>query len=129
MKNEDHHHQELLKGVTVQYQEILDTSQQAIYIWLHDESMVCNSKFASLLGYSSASELSQVKGAFLEMFVADPSQATLAKAYNDAMVKKISSTFALTWKKKNGDTVGSIVNLVPIVYGDHLFALHFIDKA
>ena len=129
MKNEDHHHQELLRGVTVQYKEILDSSQQAIYIWLHDGSMVCNSKFASLLGYSSASELSQVKGAFLEVFVTDPSQATLAKAYNDAMVKKISSSFALTWKKKNGDTVRSMVNLVPIVYGDHLFALHFIDKA
>ena len=129
MKNEDHHHQELLSGVTVQYKEILDSSQQAIYIWLHDGSMVCNSKFASLLGYSSASELSQVKGEFLEMFVADPSQATLAKAYNDAMVKKISSTFALTWKKKNGEPVRSMVNLVPIVYGDHLFALHFIDKA
>lgn len=129
MKTEDQHHQELLKGVTVQYKEILDSSQQAVYIWLHDECMVCNSKFASLLGYSSASEFSQVKGDFLDMFVAEPSQATLAKAYNDAMTKKISSTFSLTWKKKNGNTVRSSVNLVPIVFGDHLFALHFIDKS
>lgn len=129
MKTEVQHHQELLEGVTNQYKEVLDSSQQAVYIWLDNESMVCNGKFASLLGYSSAAEFSQVKGAFLEMFVAEPSQATLAKAYNDAMTKKTSSTFSLDWKKKNGDTVRSIVNLVPIAFGDHLFALHFIDKA
>lgn len=127
MKTEDQHHQELIKGVANQYKEILDSSHQAIYIWLDEECMVCNGKFASLLGYSSASELAQVKGGFLEMFVAEPSQATLAKAYNDAMSKKISSTFSLTWKKKNGDSVQSSVNLIPIVYGDHLFALHFIE--
>ena len=127
MKTEDQHHQKLLKGVATQYKEILDSSQQAIYIWLDEECMVCNGKFASLLGYSSASECSQVKGNFLEMFVEGPSQATLAKAYTEAMSKKTSSTFSLTWKKKNGDTVQSTVNLVPILYGDHLFALHFID--
>ena len=127
MKTQDQHHKELVEGVANEYKEILDSSQQAIYIWLDEEYMVCNSNFSSLLGYSSASELSQIKGNFLETFVAEPSQATLAKAYNDAMNKKISSTFSLTWKKKNGDTVNSSVNLVPIVYGNHLFALHFID--
>lgn len=127
MKTEDHHHRELIKGIAVQYQDILESSQQAVYIWLDEESMVCNGKFASLLGYPSASDLSNTKGNFLETFVAGPSQDILANAYNDAMSKKVSSTFPLTWKKKNGDTVKSTVNLVPIVYGDHLFALHFID--
>jgi PAS domain-containing protein len=127
MKTEDHHHQELIKGIENQFKEILDSSQQAIYIWLDEECMVCNAKFANLLGYASSHEFSQIKGAFLETFVAEPSQAILADAYNKAMSKKISSTFPLTWKKKSGGTVHSTVNLVPVAFGDHLFALHFID--
>lgn len=127
MKTEDQHHQELIKGIEEQYKEILDSSQQAIYIWLDEECMVCNAKFATLLGYASANELSQTKGAFLENFVVEPSQAVLANAYNDAMSKKISSTFSLTWKKKSGGTVLTRANLVPVAFGDHLFALHFID--
>ena len=127
MKTEDQHHQELIKGIEDQYKEILDSSQQAIYIWLDEECMVCNSKFADLLGYASATELSQTRGTFLENFVAEPSRAVLADAYNDAMSKKISSTFSLSWKKKSGGTVPSRVTLVPVAFGDHLFALHFID--
>jgi PAS domain-containing protein len=127
MKTEDQHHQELIKGIENQYKEILDSSQQAVYIWLDEERMVCNAKFAGLLGYASANELSHTKGTFLENFVAEPSREVLANAYNDAMSKKISSTFSLTWKKKSGGTVLSRVNLVPVAFGDHLFALHFID--
>jgi PAS domain-containing protein len=127
MKTEDQHHQELIKGIAVQFKEILDSSQQAIYIWLDEECMVCNAKFADLLEYPSAAELSQIKGNFLENFVAEPNQSVLSTAYNNAMNKKVSSTFPLTWKKKSGGTVRSTVNLVPVAFGDHLFALHFID--
>ncbi len=127
MKTEDQYHQELIKNIAEDYAEILNSSLQAVYIWLDEERMVCNSRFAEMLGYDSADELSSQKGPFLEVFVSEPSRETLAKAYNDAMSKKISSTFPLHWKKKNGGTVLSKVNLVPIVYGSHLFALHFID--
>lgn len=127
MKTEDQYHQELIKKIAEDYAEILNSSQQAVYIWLDEECLVCNSRFAELLGYDTASELSSQKGTFLDNFVSEPSQAVLAKAYNDAMSKKISSTFPIHWKKKNGGTVLAKVNLVPIVYGDHLFALHFID--
>ncbi len=127
MKTEDQYHQQLIKEITKEYEEILNSSQQAIYIWLDEECMVCNARFAEMLGYDSAAELSSQKGSFLQAFVAEPSQATLASAYNDAMSKKISSTFPLTWKKKNGEMRSSQVNLVPIIYGNHLFALHFID--
>lgn len=127
MKTEDQYHQELIQNIAQDYAEILNSSQQAVYIWLDEERMVCNNRFAELLGYDSALEVCSQKGTFLDAFVSEPSQEILAKAYQDAMSKKISSTFPLHWKKKNGGTVLARVNLVPIVYGGHLFALHFID--
>jgi PAS domain-containing protein len=127
MKTEDQHHQQLIKGIALEYEEILTSSHQAIYIWLDEERMVCNSKFSTLLGYNSPEELSSQKGSFLDLFVAESDQQILANAYQNAMNNKTSSTFSLKWKKRSGGTVSSNVNLVPIVFGGHLFALHFID--
>jgi hypothetical protein len=106
---------------------ILDTSQQAVYIYLDDVHKVCNAKFASLLGYRSPEEWAKVEDSFPEAFVERSSQETLVKAYNQAMEKLIPSTIKVTWKKKSGGTVATSLVLVPIAYDEHVFALHFVS--
>ena len=88
MKTEDQHHQQLIKGIALEYEEILNSSHQAIYIWLDEERMVCNSKFSTLLGYNSPEELSSQKGSFLDLFVAESDQQILANAYQNAMTQQ-----------------------------------------
>ena len=105
---------------------ILDTSQQAVYIYLDDIHKVCNGKFASLLGYHSPEEWAKVEDSF-EVFVDRGSQETLASAYHQAMEKLIPANVKVTWKKKSGGTVTTSVVLVPIAFDDHLFALHYIS--
>jgi PAS domain-containing protein len=126
MTNEQHHHAELIEGISKQMKSILDSSQQAVYIYLDDIHKVCNEKFASLLGYRSPEEWAKAEDAF-EAFVDRGSQETLASAYHQAMEKLIPANIKVTWKKKSGGTVGTSVVLVPIAYDDHLFALHFIS--
>ena len=126
MTNEQQHHEELIKGITSQMSAILDSSQQAVYIYLDDIHKVCNGKFASLLGYRSPEEWAKVEDAF-EAFVDRGSQETLASAYNQAMEKLIPANIKVTWKKKSGGTVATSVVLIPIAYDDHLFALQFIS--
>jgi PAS domain-containing protein len=120
------HHEELIAGISRQMESILDSSQQAVYIYLDNIHKVCNSKFASLLGYRSPEEWAKVEDAF-EVFVDPGSQETLVTAYNRAMEKMIPATIKVTWKKKAGGTVDTMVVLVPIEYEGHLFALHFIS--
>jgi hypothetical protein len=127
MENNDQHHEVLIKEIAEQYADVLNTSKQAMYIYLDDDNKVCNARFATLLGYPSKDEWARTKGPFAQMFVTEPSQETLVRAYNDAMQDKVSSTVPVNWKKKNGETVSTEVNLVPLAYCDHLFALHFID--
>jgi len=127
MTNEQLHHEELIAGISKQMQSILDSSQQAVYIYLDDIHKVCNGKFASLLGYRSPEEWVKVEDSFPEAFVERSSQETLVKAYNQAMEKLIPSNIKVTWKKKSGGTVATSVVMVPIAYDDHLFALHFIS--
>ena len=126
MAHSEQHHQELIQGISTQMQGILDSSQEAIYIYLDDIHKVCNKKFASLLGYASPREWADVEEPF-EAFVDQSSQETLVKAYRQAMEKFIPSNIKVTWKQKSGGIVATSVVLVPIAYEDHYFALHFIS--
>jgi PAS domain-containing protein len=126
MDHEQLHHQELITGISKQMRSILDSSQQAVYIYLDDIHKVCNGKFATLLGYRSPEEWAKVEDAF-DVFVDQRSMETLASAYHQAMEKLIPASIQVTWKKKSGGTVDTTVVLVPIAYDDHLFALHYIS--
>jgi hypothetical protein len=126
MVNEQQHHEELIAGISKQMKSILDSSQQAVYIYLDDIHKVCNGKYASLLGFRSPEEWAKVEDP-LDATVERSSQETLANAFNQAMEKLIPSNIKITWKKKSGGTVATNVILVPIAYDDHVFALHFVS--
>jgi PAS domain-containing protein len=126
MNHEMEHHEELIKGISRQMSEILDSSQEAVYIYLDDIHKVCNQKCASLLGYSSPREWAKIDK-LMDLTVDPKSQETLATNYNRAMEKKVAANFGVIWKKKSGGTVNTIVTLVPIAFEDHLFALHFVS--
>lgn len=124
--NHHHNHSELLQGFFREQQHIFESSSQAIYAFLDDDNIVCNEKFATLLGYSSPAEWASVEGHFTEAFVDAKSGQTLVSAYQNAMEKLEGATIKVTWKKKSGDTINTIVILVPIAYQGHVFALHFV---
>lgn len=126
MANEQSRHEELIAGISKQMNSILDSSEQAVYIYLDDIHKVCNRKYASLLEYRSPEEWSKVEDP-LEATVERSSQETLVNAYNQAMKKFIPSNIKVTWKKKSGGTVLTSVIMVPIAYDDHIFALHFVS--
>ena len=42
MNNIEQHHEELIAGISKQMRSILDSSEQAIYIYLDDIHKVCN---------------------------------------------------------------------------------------
>ncbi len=127
MKSEERYHEELIEGISKQMKGILDSSEQAIYIYLDDIHKVCNGKFASLLGYPSPEEWAKVVGSFPELFVERSSQETLVTAYQQAMERMIPANIKVTWKKKSGGNISTSVVMVPITYDNHLFALHFIS--
>jgi PAS domain-containing protein len=126
MENEQQHHEELISGISRQMQNILESSQQGIYIYLDDIHKVCNAKFATLMGYRSPEEWAKVEDSFPE-FVDPGSQEVLVNAYRQVMEKLIPANIKVTWKKKTGSTVATSVVMIPIEYNDHIFALHFIS--
>ena len=122
-------HEEVMEEVSEQLKPILEESEQAIYVYLDDDHKICNKKFASLLGYSSAMEWSEIQESLLDTCVEDDgSRETLVSAYQNAVERFTGSCIDVTWKKKNGNNVKTKLILVPYMYNNHLFALHFVSK-
>lgn len=124
---DEKHHQALILGLAEQFKPILEGSEQPVYVYLDESNKVCNKKFASLLGYKSPKEWASVQDSFTDAFVVPASQETLVSAYQTAMEKMAGSCVDVSWKKKDGKTVKTKVILVPLVFENHLFALHFIS--
>ena len=49
-------HEEILHWVSKEFKEILDGSEQAIYVYACDKHKLCNKRFSSMLGYGSPEE-------------------------------------------------------------------------
>lgn len=121
-------HKKLLEDLHSELKLILENSEQSVYVYFGDGEKFCNKKFASLLGYKSPEEWAGIKESFPVAFVSDKSQRNLVEAYQKAMTKMVGSKIKVSWKKKSGGTVDTGVILVPIIFKNHAFALHFIEK-
>ena len=128
MKNKNEH-SGILKGIYSQLKLLFDSSDQGIYIYVDDTHKICNKKFAVMLGYKDAQEWSNVKENFPTTFVMPKSQRALITAFQNGMSKGIGSSFPVEWKKKSGSAVKTNVILAPIIFEDHIIALHFVSKA
>ena len=128
MSSDQKHHEELVNGLYNQLKQILDSSEQAIYLYLDDTHKVCNKKFASLLGYRSPEEFAKIDN-ILEANVDKKSQPILVSAYEAAMEKMVASKIDVKIKKNSGSTVDTSIIMVPIAYQGHLFALHFVSES
>ena len=126
--NEHEHHDAAMHDLEREYRELLETSEQGVYLYLDDVHKLCNARFARLLGYASPEEWARVQRPFPEAFVAAQSHEPLISAYQDAIDRLVASTFPATWKRQDGGTVDSTVILVPVAYQGHLLALHFVDE-
>ncbi len=120
-------HKKILDEIYEQLKPVFEHSEQAVYIYLDDENIICNKKFAAMLGYKSVEEWAKIIEPFPMVFVAEKSRETLVKTYQKAMEKLVGSSVKITWSKKGGGTLDSNVILVPLTYKNHAFALHFIS--
>ena len=118
-------HEKILGWIRKEFNEILESSEQAIYFYVCDRHKICNKKFSSLLGYNSSEEWEMKEDAVSD--VKDEDQEVLISAYRDAMEKNIGSSINISWKnmKKESLTKTNVI-LVPLSYNGELFAAHFI---
>jgi PAS domain S-box-containing protein len=120
-------HEQLINNLREAFKNILEKSEQSIYIYINDLDKICNERFAKLLGYASSEEWEMVEENFPTVFVEEGSQHRLITAYRNAMENYVGSAFEVSWRKKDGGSVKSDVILVPIPFEEHIVALHYVS--
>jgi hypothetical protein len=121
------HHAELLAGITEQMKQVLNDSEQAIYIYLDDSHKVCNKKLADLLGYASPKAWADAEAPLSD--VVEEDQQSVIDAYTKASEKMDASALDVRVKNiKTGKITKTRLVLAPIGHGGHIFAAHFFTK-
>jgi len=119
-------HEEVMDWVSKEYRPIMDGSPQGVYVYLDDTHKVANARFAKMLGYDTPEELQRLDVPWIDAFVAEESADQLVGSYTRAMEERVGSSFAITWKRKDGKRLRTNVILVPISYKGQDMALHFV---
>lgn len=123
----ENHHESLVEGIAKEQKELLEKSEQGIFIYLDDTHKVCNEKFAAMLGYSSAKEWAETDAPLAD--VVEEDQDALVAAYENTMAKLVASSLAVSVKNvKTKRRIKMQLVLVPIAYAGHLFAIEFFNK-
>jgi hypothetical protein len=120
-------HEQLVKGISEQFKEVLEKSPQAIYLYLDDSHKVCNKVFSDLLGYASPEEWANTEAPLAD--VVEEDRPAVIRAYNAASGKFKAGKVSV--KFHNVATHRSLtrqMTVVPLPFKGSVFTAHFIDK-
>ena len=123
----DHSHQDLLAELTEHFQPVLDNAPEGVYLWLDPENLVCNEQLATMFGISVA-EFARTTD-FLGQFVDERDQEMFAGHY----AKQIGHLqgplrFRFRAKRKDGSTFDAETDMIPVGFGGHVVAYHFVRQ-
>src|SRR5208283_2903804 len=95
--------------------QVLDKSEQAIYLYLDDNHKVCNKKFADLLGYKSAKEWASMDAPLAD--VVEKDQQSVITAYENATERMMAGDIEIKVNNiKTGKLIKTRMILAPIAY-------------
>ncbi len=116
---------DVIDNIVEEYKDILQNSNQAIIVFIDDENQISNGNFAKTLGYDSLEEWS-AQGNVLENLDTRSREALVA-AHQRAVDDKVASSRIVSWRKRNGEVVGTQVFIFPIPYHGSTYSMWFID--
>lgn len=124
----NHDHGDLMRELTAHFQPILDECPQGVYLWMDPEHGVCNEAFANMFGIRKEDF---TKGHdFLGTYVDDADQATFGAHYGKNVAHLEGPIrFQFKARRKDGSTFRAETDMIPITFGGHPVAYHFVRVA
>jgi PAS domain S-box-containing protein len=119
-------HEIATKELAEHLRPVFDASPDGVYVWLDEEHWICNERFASLFGYGSAAELNDTPH-LLQRLVHEDDQGTMSWNYwNRVQPLAFPVTFRFRGVRKDGSTCLAETDMIPLTFGGHAFAYHFV---
>ena len=119
-------HEVATKELAEHLRPIFESSPDGVYVWLDEEHWICNQRFADLLGYDSPDELNDTPS-LLQRWVHEDDQDHVSWSYwNRVQTMSFPTTIRFRGRRKDGSEALFETDMIPITYGGHTFAYHFV---
>ena len=105
---------------------IFDSSPDGVYIWLDEQHWVCNERFAHLFGYEGADELRDTPYLLQRIVHEDDQQLFSWLYWNRVQARAFPVTMRFRGVRKDGTIVDAESDMIPLTFGGHTFAYHFV---
>src|SRR5918995_5130900 len=118
-------HEQAVEELADHLRPIFEQSPDGVYVWLDETNKRCNERLAKLFGYTV--EEWEAVGDFANTFVADPDRGVYVWNYQNRVAGSgFPVTFRFRGRRKDGSTFDAETDMVPLTYGGHTFAYHFV---
>ncbi len=120
-------HEHVVAELVEHLQPLFDASPDGVYVWLDEEHWSCSARFAALFGYTS-DELENRPG-FLDVFVHEEDRGMFSWNYwNRVQAMSFPATFRFRGLHRDGSVLQLETDMIPLTYGGHVVAYHFVRK-
>jgi len=104
---------------------IFESSPDGVYVWLDETHWICNERFAAMFGYDSPAELNNTPYLLQRLVHEDDQQLFSSNYWSRVQGLAAPATFRFTGVKKDGTTCQVETDMIPLTFGGHTFAYHF----
>ena len=120
-------HAEILSEIAEHLRPVLEYSPDGVYLWVDEDHMVCNERFASLFG-ATAAEWNKRPPLF-EDIIDEEDMGMYAWNFQTRVARLMYPvTFRFRGRRLDGTTFGGETDMIPITYRDHVIAYHFVRQ-
>lgn len=120
-------HEQAITELAEHLRPLFESSPDGIYIWLDDHNKRCNDRLAKQFGYTV--EEWQAVDDFARTFVADADRGVYVWNYQHRVAElQFPATFRFRAIRKDGSTFSAETDIIPLSFGGHTIALHFVRE-
>jgi PAS domain S-box-containing protein len=119
-------HDEATEMLAEHLAPVFEASPDGLYVWLDEEHWICSRRFAELLGYGSPEELNGTPH-LLQRWIHEDDQGVFSWSYwNRVQTMAFPTTLRFRGKRKDGSEALFETEMIPLSFGGHTFAYHFV---
>jgi PAS domain S-box-containing protein len=119
-------HKQAIDELREHLRPVFDNSPDGVYVWLDEQNKTCNDKLAKLFGYSI--EEWEAVDDFAGTFLADDRGHYVWEYQTKVLNLQFPTTFRFKGRRKDGSTFDAQTDMVPLSYGGHAVAYHFVRE-
>jgi PAS domain S-box-containing protein len=120
-------HDDVIPQLAEHLRPIFESSPDGVYVWLDETHWTCSERLAGSFGYT-VDELENTPG-LLQRLVHEDDQGNFSWNYwNRVQAQAFPVTFRFTGVRKDGSTFRAETEMIPLTYGGHVVAYHFVRR-